>query len=119
MDRAVHGRRAKKAGAWLLAAALSTLVSLSGARSAEWGDGASGRQLAQKLCIGCHAVGKVADGAVLADVPTFWAIGNKPGQSAAAIAGRIVVPHPPMPEIQLTRREIADLAVYILSLQDR
>jgi hypothetical protein len=39
------------------------------------------------------------------------------GQTAEAIAGRIVIPHPPMPQIQLTRLEIGDVAAYILSLR--
>ncbi len=78
----------------------------------------AGRVLAEKLCTSCHIVGgQAASASVPADVPSFVAIANKPGQSAEAIAGRIVVPHPPMPQIHLTRDEIADLAAYILSLR--
>jgi mono/diheme cytochrome c family protein len=81
-------------------------------------DPGTGRELADKLCTGCHIVGnEVASAAVPADVPSFKAIADKPGQTTEAIAGRIVVPHPPMPEIQLTREEIGDLATYILSLR--
>ena len=77
-----------------------------------------GHLLAEKLCASCHIVGAQAAGAsVPADVPSFVAIANKPGQTAEAIAGRIVIPHPPMPQIHLTRNEIADLAAYILSLR--
>jgi mono/diheme cytochrome c family protein len=54
---------------------------------------------------------------VPADVPSFQRIAERPGQTAAAIAGAIVVPHPPMPQISLTREEIGDLAAYILSLK--
>jgi mono/diheme cytochrome c family protein len=78
----------------------------------------TGGQLAEKLCVTCHIVGREAGAAsVPADVPSFEHIANMPGQTAEAIAGRIVVPHPPMPQIQLTREEIGDLAVYILSLR--
>jgi mono/diheme cytochrome c family protein len=45
-------------------------------------------------------------------------IANKTGQTAQSIAGAIVVPHPPMPQIQLTREEIGDVAAYILTLKD-
>ncbi len=77
-----------------------------------------GQVLAEKLCISCHIIGgQAASVSVPADVPSFVAIANKPGQTAEAIAGRIVVPHPPMPQIHLTRSEIADLAAYILSLR--
>ncbi len=33
------------------------------------------------------------------------------------IAGRIVIPHPPMIAVPLTRAEIADLAAYIMTLK--
>ena len=77
-----------------------------------------GHALAERLCTSCHIVNKAAAGAaVSADVPSFSAIANRPNQTVEAIAGRIVIPHPPMPSIQLTRAEIADLAAYILSLR--
>lgn len=83
-------------------------------------DAKAGQAVAKKLCTSCHMVGKQsATASVLADVPSFVAIANKPGQSAESIAGRIVVPHPPMPRIHLSRNEIADLAAYILSLREQ
>jgi cytochrome c len=70
-------------------------------------DAKSGRVLASKLCVSCHIVGPEASSAtVAADVPSFTTIANKPGQTAQAIAGAIVIPHPPMPQIQLTREEV-------------
>lgn len=81
-------------------------------------DAKTGHELAAKLCTGCHIVdGSAASAAVPADVPSFEAIANKPGQTAETIAGAIVVPHPPMPEIQLTREEIGDIAAYIMTMQ--
>ncbi len=74
----------------------------------------SGKVLASKLCVSCHIVGPEASSAtVAADVPSFATIANKRGHSAQAIAGAIVIPHPPIPQIQLTREEIGDLAAYI------
>lgn len=82
-------------------------------------DAKTGKKVAEKLCVGCHIVGAQAAGATVpADVPSFARIANKPGQTAQAIAGAIVVPHPPMPQIQLTREEIGDVAAYILTLKD-
>ncbi len=79
-------------------------------------DAKSGKELASKLCVSCHIVGREASSnTVPADVPSFTTIANKPGQTAEAIAGAIVIAHPPMPQIQLTREEIGDLAAYILT----
>jgi cytochrome c len=81
-------------------------------------DAKTGHEIASKLCTSCHIVGeKAASAAMPADVPTFEEIANKPNQSTEAIAGRIVVPHPPMPTINLTREEIGDVAAYIMSLR--
>ncbi len=81
-------------------------------------DAKTGRKIAEKLCVGCHTVGAEASGStVAADVPSFARIASKPGQTAQGIAGAIVVPHPPMPQIQLTREEIGDIAAYILTLK--
>ncbi|MEI9899850.1 MAG: cytochrome c [Hyphomicrobium sp.] len=81
-------------------------------------DAKTGRQIAEKLCVGCHIVGQEAAAAsVPADVPSFARIASEPGQTAQSIAGAIVVPHPPMPTIQLTREEIGDVAAYILTLK--
>ena len=103
----------------LAAAGVMSPVPLGGVSSAQIGTSPkAGQVLAEKLCISCHIVGSQATSATVpADVPTFVAIANKPDQSAESIAGRIVVPHPPMPQIHLTRNEIADLAAYILSLR--
>lgn len=82
-------------------------------------DAKTGRRIVEKLCVGCHIIGpQVKEGPMPADVPSFARIANQPGQTAAAIAGAIVVPHPPMPQIQLTHEEIGDVAAYILTLRE-
>lgn len=77
-----------------------------------------GLALARTACSGCHQVETGASGPVSADVPTFMEIANLPGMTAERIAGAIVVPHPPMPQIALTRIEIANVAAYIMTLRD-
>jgi mono/diheme cytochrome c family protein len=103
----------------LVGASMASLALLAGSLRAQvHPDAKTGKKVAEKLCVGCHIVGAEAAGAsVPADVPSFATIANKPGQSAQAIAGAIVVPHPPMPTIQLTREEIGDVAAYILTLK--
>ena len=113
-------RIARAGGLAVLAAAAIAFLGLAGApvQAQIHPDAKTGHALAKKLCSGCHIVDSNTAGAtVSADVPTFETIANTPGQTAEAIAGRIVIPHPPMPQIQLTRLEIGDVAAYILSLR--
>jgi mono/diheme cytochrome c family protein len=76
-----------------------------------------GRALAERVCATCHVISKTADSPLAADVPSFYAIANKPGQSMEMIAGRIVIPHPPMPAVALTREEIINVVTYIMTFQ--
>lgn len=82
-------------------------------------DPANGLALARSLCVNCHQVEPGASDRVLADVPTFREIAHWPGITAKRIEGFILDPHPAMPQVQLTREELADLAAYILSLQEK
>jgi len=113
---------AATAGGWAVLAwtAIASLgFSGSAVRAQIHPDAKSGHEIAKKLCTACHIVDSTAANAtVSADVPSFKDIANKPGQTTEAIAGRIVIPHPPMPTIQLTRQEIGDVAAYIVSLRD-
>jgi mono/diheme cytochrome c family protein len=44
-------------------------------------------------------------------------IAKRSGVTAERLAGRIIVPHPAMPNMQLTVPEIRDIVAYILSLK--
>ena len=101
-----------------LALIAAVLMATTPSAHAASGDAASGEALAKRLCSNCHIVGdEAASATVAADVPSFKSIANLPDQSPERIAGRIVVPHPPMPQIEVTRNEIRDLAAYIMSLK--
>lgn len=80
-------------------------------------DATHGHALAARLCSQCHLVGGGSADPRLAVVPSFAAIAARPGVSAEQLAGRIIVPHPEMPGVQLTTREIRDIVSYILSLK--
>jgi len=80
-------------------------------------DPIEGENIAENLCSSCHIVGTSASGVVNADVPSFTSIANSPDQTLERIIRKIVIPHQPMPDLQLTRLEIADVAAYILSLR--
>ncbi len=78
-----------------------------------------GRELALRLCTTCHVIDRDASGASrTVDVPSFPAIANRAGVTAAWVAGAIIVPHPAMPDVRLTMQEIRDVAAYILSLKN-
>ena len=83
------------------------------------GDAKRGQELSQRVCSGCHSVSPSSTATVNADVPTFAAIARRPDTTAERLAGRIIVPHPPMPNVQLTVAEMRDIIAYILSLQQR
>jgi len=81
------------------------------------GNSARGHELALRVCANCHVVDSQASGPVPVGVPSFLAIAAGPGVSPEQIAGRIIVPHPPMPDVALTAAEIRDIVAYIMSLR--
>jgi mono/diheme cytochrome c family protein len=80
-------------------------------------DPVHGKALAESLCSNCHLVGSGQEH-VNADVPSFHEIANLQGQTTGDIIAHIILPKHPMPEIPLTKAELADLAAYIISLRD-
>jgi hypothetical protein len=49
--------------------------------------------------------------------PPFPVIAKKPGFDAARIALFLLDPHPKMPDMGLSRKEVTDLAAYIATLK--
>jgi len=85
--------------------------------SGQLADPAAGREVAERLCSNCHAVAANSQSA-RGDVPPFGTIARLPDQTAERLAGKIIVPHPAMPSVQLTLDEIRNVVAYILSLRD-
>jgi mono/diheme cytochrome c family protein len=79
-------------------------------------DVVAGKELASRLCAGCHAIDTAATERKV-DVPSFVSIADRPGQSFDALSGWLMAPHMPMPDPHLSRKEIRDLAGYIVSLK--
>jgi mono/diheme cytochrome c family protein len=101
------------------ALALPLFASLALAGVTSTPDPVQGKILAEKLCTNCHLVESAQQQQPAnADVPSFKEIAEREDQSAGAIAARIMLPKHPMPQIPLTKAELADLAAYILSLRD-
>ncbi|MCP5368489.1 MAG: c-type cytochrome [Hyphomicrobiales bacterium] len=79
------------------------------------GDAATGARAAREWCTGCHVV--AADGAGADTAPAFSAIANRPGATAGGLRAFLTAPHGRMPDFQLSRPHIDDLAAYIWSLR--
>ncbi len=97
----------------ILAALFVGTLSVAAASAA---DVNHGKVMAQRWCASCHLVAPEQRQAS-ADVATFAAIGRDRKFDAARLAFFLLSPHPPMPDMQLTRSEAQDLAAYIKSLR--
>lgn len=79
------------------------------------GDAAEGERLAKRWCAGCHAVEQA--GSDLA--PPLQTIARKPGRDEGYLFLWLSDPHPPMPQLQLSRQEIGDIIAYLQTLGGR
>lgn len=80
-------------------------------------DANAGRDLARKLCVSCHAV-EAGASPMQSDIPSFHIIANRPGRTRETLTNWLTLPHPPMPQLDLSRQEIQDLGAYLLSLRE-
>jgi mono/diheme cytochrome c family protein len=89
--------------------ALALPAAVGAAAAADAGNGGA---IAARWCAGCHASapGRPRSDA---DPPTFAMIARHPDLDAARLAAFLMTPHPRMPDMSLTRREIEDLAAHI------
>lgn len=77
-------------------------------------DAKHGAVVAKRWCAACHVVsGDQKSGS--ADVPPFAEIARR-RTDPKALAAFLADPHPKMPDMHLTRREIEDIVAYIRSL---
>jgi len=84
-----------------------------GAASPSAADGARGGQLARQWCANCHVIGTppAATATIQQGPPSFPTVaGHLTGDQLRAF---LTHPHPPMPDLSLTRSEIDDLIAYI------
>jgi mono/diheme cytochrome c family protein len=94
----------------LIAAATLAITPAFGA------DPDNGERLARRWCAPCHVVASNQRGAT-SEAPPFATIANRPDFDAAKIAFFLLEPHPKMPNMSLSRTEVADLAAYIATLK--
>ena len=77
-------------------------------------DAARGELVAVKLCSSCHIVRADQTSGVVAGVPSFRAMTKLPRQR---INRQLITPHAPMPNMQLTLKEIADILAFVEALR--
>ena len=76
-----------------------------------------GHELARVWCTQCHLIDPEGAGFAQSGAPTFSEVAAKPDQTREKIKLWLVDPHPPMPNLNLSRDEIENLTSYILSLK--
>lgn len=73
---------------------------------------ANGEKMARRWCAACHVVAKDQTRAST-QAPPFSSIAKKPDFDASKLALFLLLPHPRMPDMNMSRNEAADLAAYI------
>ncbi|MBI3705346.1 MAG: cytochrome c [Rhizobiales bacterium] len=96
----------------IAAALLSSLVIVTLADIAGAADAANGERLARRWCASCHVVAADQRQGNTQAGP-FSEMAKVPGLDAGKLALFLLGPHPPMPDMNLSRSEAADLAAYI------
>lgn len=77
------------------------------------GDAQAGHALAQRWCSGCHVVDR---GPGPDSAPPFPAIAQRNPHDHGWVRAWLAAPHPPMPDLHLSRREVEDVVAYLDSL---
>ena len=96
----------------IAAAVLTSLAVVTLAHVAAVADAANGEKLARRWCASCHVVTADQRQGNTQAAP-FSEMAKIPGLNAEKIALFLLTPHPPMPDMSLSRSEAADLAVFI------
>jgi mono/diheme cytochrome c family protein len=81
------------------------------------GDPQRGRELAEQWCSSCHLVSAEQQTAST-DAPPFETIADRSPDEFSWLEAFLADPHPPMPQLSLSRDEIRDLVAYIASLRE-
>ena len=91
---------------------LSLFVASTLAEDVSAADVRQGETLAKRWCATCHVVASDQQRAN-GQAPPFSVIGKMPDLDPAKLALFLLLPHPKMPDMNLSRAEAADLAAYI------
>ena len=95
-----------------VAGLLSLTIFAALANAASAADPQQGEVLAKRWCASCHVVAADQQSGNT-QAPPFSAIAKKADFNAAKLALFLLLPHPKMPDMNLSRNEAGDLAAYI------
>jgi mono/diheme cytochrome c family protein len=73
------------------------------------GDPVEGQAIAQRWCISCHGASDA--------VPPLESAVNQSGRTTDTLRAWLTDPHPPMPNLALSRVDVDDLVAYLAALQ--
>jgi len=94
---------------------IASVVVMAFPLGAHAADATKGEVIAKRWCAACHLVAPDQKEAN-SDAPSFSSVAHKI-KSAKALTTFLMDPHPKMPDMSLTRDEIADLVAYIGTLR--
>lgn len=95
-------------------AGLLSFIAVVALTNAAAADVANGEKLAKRWCAACHVVASDQKSGNTQVAP-FSAIAKMPGFDTPTLALYLLLPHPKMPDMNLSRSEAADLTAYIVS----
>lgn len=98
----------------LSVALAAILCAWANSPAAAAGNVPAGRDLAQRWCSSCHIVDQSGHGPDTA--PPFRTIAKRGPKDRDWMRAWITAPHPPMPNLNLSRQQIDDVVAYIDSL---
>lgn len=93
---------------------VAVLLAFPAGTGAQAADAAAGRRLAERWCTACHVVENRSGGTDA--VPTLSSIARDPGRGPDWVRRWLSAPHPPMPDLNLSRNEIDDITAYLQTL---
>ena len=95
--------------------ALMSVMAIAASEASAAGIALSGKEIASQWCTSCHLVSE-GQTTASADAPPFKTIAEKYQDNSEALSNFLTDPHPPMPDLNLSRTEIQDLVAYLMSL---
>jgi cytochrome c len=81
------------------------------------GNAEAGRALAERSCVSCHTSAK--SNVASDSAPPLAELMRRAGRTPGTLRAWLSDPHPPMPNLSLTRTEIDNLVAYLTTLQPR
>lgn len=81
------------------------------------GSAKEGEALASRWCVSCHDIGRSEKPTASDTAPTFDSVARRKNFNRVHLEAWLGHPHPPMPNLSLTRNEIDSLVNYIESLR--